>query len=121
MWPQYKGLSPTPLAIKKIVHSRTAWGGGSRGTTEILGLIEIGSSGRGSSGGNEMDVRSFNRAISKHGLRGRVCLSQCTIYLHFTCYDMNVHTTHKASVSQDTVEQIMLELCDANYINAIFF
>jgi hypothetical protein len=26
--------------------------------------------------------------------RGRVCLLQCTIYLHFTCYYMNVYTQY---------------------------
>jgi hypothetical protein len=31
--------------------------------------------------------------------RGRVCLLQCTIYLHFTCYYLNVYTIYTRSLS----------------------
>jgi hypothetical protein len=31
--------------------------------------------------------------------RGRVCLLQCTMYLHFTCYYMNIYTIYTRLLS----------------------
>jgi hypothetical protein len=45
------------------------------------------------------------------GLTFTMYNAKCTIYLHFTCYDMNVYTIgYKASASRGSVRQIMLYL-----------